>query len=99
MCYFPLPKRRCEKEVRANADALQSTWGDTAELKTAAPFHHNRLCILMYIFRPVTPENAHTFPGLRDFAAMARESALMILRFGVESQIWLPHSMTGQYLV
>ncbi|KAL8293237.1 hypothetical protein RQP46_000931 [Phenoliferia psychrophenolica] len=78
---------------------LVCTWGDNKEFKTAVPFHHNRMNLMMWIFRDLTPDSAPTFPRVREFAKMAADSALQILRFGVESRIWLPHSMVGQYLL
>ena len=55
--------------------------------------------LMMWIFRDLTPEGTATFPRVREYAKMAADSALQILRFGVESRIWLPHSMVGQYLL
>ncbi|KAM0754065.1 hypothetical protein T439DRAFT_322952 [Meredithblackwellia eburnea MCA 4105] len=78
---------------------LVSTWGDSQELKASVPFHHMRMCILMWVFKAITPSTAHLFPRIREFSTMARDSALTILRFGVESRIWLPYSMVGQYLL
>lgn len=57
------------------------------------------MCLLMYIFRDmVIDDRARTYPKMREFARMGTESALVILRWGVESRIWLPHSMVAQYL-
>ena len=55
--------------------------------------------LLMWVFRDVTLISAGLYPRIREFAQMAHASALHILRFGVESRIWLPHSMVGQYLL
>ncbi|KAK4049273.1 hypothetical protein OIV83_004209 [Microbotryomycetes sp. JL201] len=74
-------------------------WGDSRELKTAVPFHHGRQSLLMYIFRNmVIDDRARQYPKMREFAKRGSESALVIMRWGIESRIWLPHSMVAQYL-
>ncbi|KAM0790476.1 hypothetical protein ACM66B_003352 [Microbotryomycetes sp. NB124-2] len=78
---------------------MVTQWGDSRELKTAVPFHHGRQSLLMYIFRNmVIDDRARSYPRMRDFARRGSESALVIMRWGIESRIWLPHSMVAQYL-
>lgn len=47
-------------------------------------------------FPPGTPlyEYDRNEPKLREYAKMAMESALVILRWGVESRIWMPYVRT-----
>jgi len=47
---------------------------------------------MRYIFRPEIPlhEYDRNDPKLREYAKMAMESAVVILRWGVESRIWMP---------
>ncbi|KAK4047443.1 hypothetical protein OIO90_006188 [Microbotryomycetes sp. JL221] len=78
---------------------MVTQWGDSSELKTAVPFHHGRQALLMYIFRNmVIDDRARNYPKMREYARMGTESALVLMRWGIESRIWLPHSMVAQYL-
>jgi len=62
-------------------------------VKAILPFHHGRQCLMRYVFPPGTPlyEYDRNEPKLREYAKMAMESALVILRWGVESRIWMPY--------
>ncbi|GAA5996578.1 hypothetical protein JCM5350_003451 [Sporobolomyces pararoseus] len=85
---------------RADTMVNVSQWGDSQELKAILPFHHGRQCVLRYIFHPETPLSGYdrNNPRLRDYAKMAMESAVVILRWGVESRIWMPFSIVGGYV-
>lgn len=78
---------------------LVSQWGDSSELKQAIPIHHGRMCILMYLFRDIEiSDHIRSLPKIAEYARMGIESALIFVKWGVESRIWMPHSMTAQYL-
>ncbi|GAA6004219.1 hypothetical protein JCM10207_002488 [Rhodosporidiobolus poonsookiae] len=87
-----------DSKYHENMDIL-SQWGDSQELKSKVPFAHGRQCLLMYIFRdlPVSSLDRDN-PKTREFALMGMESASMILRWGVESRIWMPFSIVGNYV-
>ncbi|BGP41813.1 hypothetical protein JCM10449v2_005804 [Rhodotorula kratochvilovae] len=74
-------------------------WGDSADLKTIVPLHYFRQWILMYIFRDIPAAKLDAAdPQIRKWARMAAESAIIILRWGVESRIWMPFSVVGNYV-
>ncbi|GAA5992211.1 hypothetical protein JCM11641_001016 [Rhodosporidiobolus odoratus] len=76
-----------------------SQWGDSQELKSQVPFAHGRQCLLMYIFRDIpSSEIDLENPQTKEFARMGIESALVILKWGVESRIWMPFSVVGNYV-
>lgn len=87
MCVFarPVPSRRLVQLTRF------LTIDDDA-VKAMIPFHHGRQCLMRYIFRPDTPlrDYDRNDPKLREYAKMAMESAIVILRWSVESRIWMP---------
>ncbi|GAA6031363.1 hypothetical protein JCM8097_005624 [Rhodosporidiobolus ruineniae] len=77
-----------------------SQWGDSTELKSQIPFAHGRQALLLYVFRDIPfAELDKTNPQTREFARMGFESAMVILRWGVESRIWMPFSVTGGYVM
>ncbi|GAA5886798.1 hypothetical protein JCM6882_005895 [Rhodosporidiobolus microsporus] len=87
-----------DKEYHDGMETL-SQWGDSRELKSIIPFAHGRQCLLLYIFRDIPfAEIDRDSPKTREFARMGRESALHILRWGVESRIWMPFSVVGNYV-
>ncbi|BGP09768.1 hypothetical protein JCM10049v2_005641 [Rhodotorula toruloides] len=76
-----------------------TSWGDSPDLKSIVPFHHTRQWLLMYIFRDFAADKLDlSDPQTREFARMAVESALVILRWGVESRVWMPFSVIGGYV-
>ncbi|GAA5937645.1 Zn(II)2Cys6 transcription factor domain-containing protein [Sporobolomyces koalae] len=85
---------------RADMMVVVSQWGDSREIKAILPFHHGQQCLMRYIFRPEIPLQQYdrTDAKLREYAKMAMESALVILRWGVESRIWMPFSIVGGYV-
>ena len=86
---------------RAFVDAMElvSTWGDEQALKTAIPLIHGRLTILKYLFRgPMMSMEAARSERVKVFAALGVESAIGMLRFGVESRVWCEQSSAAQYL-
>ncbi|GAA5838796.1 hypothetical protein JCM11251_006741 [Rhodosporidiobolus azoricus] len=87
-----------DREYHDGMETL-SQWGDSRELKSIIPFAHGRQCLLLYIFRDIPlAEIDRSNPKTREFARMGRESALHILRWGVESRIWMPFSVVGNYV-
>ncbi|GAA5876989.1 hypothetical protein JCM1840_007091 [Sporobolomyces johnsonii] len=84
----------------ADMMVVVSQWGDSPDLKAIVPFHHGRQALMRYIFRPGVPLSAYDRddPKLREYAKMTIESALVILRWGVESRIWMPFSVVGGYV-
>lgn len=53
----------------------------------------------MYIFRDFAADKLDLSDSqTREFARMAVESALVILRWGVESRVWMPFSVIGGYV-
>ncbi|GAA5851664.1 hypothetical protein JCM9279_002537 [Rhodotorula babjevae] len=74
-------------------------WGDSADLKSIVPLHYFRLFILLYIFRDLPSDELDLAdPQIEAWARMAAESAIVILRWGVESRIWMPFSVVGNYV-
>ncbi|CEQ40126.1 SPOSA6832_01712, partial [Sporobolomyces salmonicolor] len=84
----------------ADMMVVVSQWGDSPDLKAIVPFHHGRQALMRYIFRPGVPLSAYDRedPKLREYAKMTIESALVILKWGVESRIWMPFSVVGAYV-
>lgn len=63
------------------------------------PLHYFRLFVLMYVFRDVPMDRIDTAdPQTETWARMAAESAIVLLRWGVESRIWMPFSVVGNYV-
>jgi len=63
------------------------------------PLHYFRLFILLYVFRDLpSGELDPSDPQVEAWARMAAESAIVILRWGVESRIWMPFSVVGNYV-
>ncbi|GEM10184.1 microtubule-associated protein [Rhodotorula toruloides] len=89
-----------EWNKRNSAHMQQITsWGDSPDLKSIVPFHHTRQWLLMYIFRDFAADKLDLSDSqTREFARMAVESALVILRWGVESRVWMPFSVIGGYV-
>lgn len=53
----------------------------------------------MNIFRDmIVDDSARAYPKMREFARMGTAAAIGMLKWGVESRIWLPNSMAAQYL-
>ncbi|GAA5977121.1 hypothetical protein JCM10908_004863 [Rhodotorula pacifica] len=76
-----------------------SQWGDSPDLKSLIPLHHGRMWLLMYIYTCIPPDQLDlTLPKIREYARMSVESAIMILRWGVESRVWMPFSVVGNYV-
>ncbi|GAA5957766.1 hypothetical protein JCM8115_006241 [Rhodotorula mucilaginosa] len=76
-----------------------SQWGDSPELKHIVPLHHGRMWLLMYIYTCIPPDQLDlTLPRTRELARMSVESSIMILRWGVESRVWMPFSVVGNYV-
>ncbi|GAA5935563.1 hypothetical protein JCM3775_003352 [Rhodotorula graminis] len=74
-------------------------WGDSADLKSIVPLHYFRIFILLYIFRDVPSDELDpSDPQVEAWARMAAEAAIVILRWGVESRIWMPFSVVGNYV-
>lgn len=67
---------------------VDSLWGDSSEFKSAVPFHHGQLNLMHYVFECVDDTVPRDSPQLRNFARLARDSSLVILRWGIESRIW-----------
>lgn len=71
-------------------------FGDNMEVKSSIPFHHGRLTVLSFFLS--ASMSAQEESTIRSIALTGMESAIMMLRFGVESRIWLPSSSAAQYL-
>ncbi|GAA5877477.1 hypothetical protein JCM8547_001085 [Rhodosporidiobolus lusitaniae] len=88
-----------DRTYHDNMDIL-SQWGDSQELKSQVPLAHGRMALLMYVFRDIPfGQIDRENPQTHDFARLAVESALVILRWGVESRIWMPFSVVGGYVL
>lgn len=60
-------------------------------VKSQVPFAHGRMALALYIFRDIPAADIdRNDPRVREFARMGVESSLVILRWGVESRIWMP---------
>ena len=82
----------------ADAMSLVTTWGDADNVKAAIPLHHAVLNVMYYLFgRGSSWDRMERNPRNRELARLGREAALAMLRWGVESRIWLPHSMIAIY--
>ena len=64
---------------------------DRNPVKHIVPLHHGRMWLLMYIHTCIPPDQLDlTLPRTRELARMSVESSIMILRWGVESRVWMP---------
>lgn len=82
----------------ADAMSLVTTWGDAENVKAAIPLHHAVLNVCYYLFgRNSSWDKMERNPRNRELARLGREAALAMMRWGVESRIWLPHSMIAVY--
>lgn len=85
-------------EKWSDAMTLVTTWGDGDNVKAAIPLHHALLNVSAYLFgRNARWDKLQPDARTRELARLGREAALAMLRWGVESRIWLPHSMIAVY--
>lgn len=60
-------------------------------VKSIVPLHHGRMWLLMYTYTCIQPEDLDlTLPRTREFVRKSVESAIVILRWAVESRVWMP---------
>lgn len=85
-------------ENNRDKQQLLNGWGDEDQIRQVIPYHHIRLNLVFYSVKAIeqgTP--IADIAKAREHVRLGIESALLILRFGTESRLWLPHSSSAQY--